>query len=717
MSQLAAQLNVLSGGFKADARRLGPRPSFLFTAAQAANVDADTAYALGANGLAELRALDERFAAFEATLFAAARGAGHSSFDRNMQTKEVCALFFASAVWRLRASHNVIDILHSLLHTILINRQANEKLDASISAFLRLMSPHFLHGAAHKVLEFFIRRYQVHDNNVDALLECSLPYHETNYFARLVQLLKCASRYFSHTLTHSYVFSISNSRSLTLLTLSSTHHSQTSRKRAVGVSADCSARRRASFARHTRTEVLHRYFADHVSCRAGAPPGRVVGQGRCHGGPEICNRCVCRHHARGDGARVHLVIGRCIQRIRAYSGATPRQRTCVWRGTLCRISRGCVHAPGASLRVAATRRGSSARLVTGSGALFRRRGGKCIRIGETALVHGARAFVAAGCAQIDACMSQHLSHVSHILSLISQVSVCRSQGLTSLSRKTLTSLARCVNLVPALASLSSASSANMATSSVAAAAGGDIDTDAFLRVLVCSSIEHRMSGVVVGADGIETPSTISIASMLKSLVDHAPLSGESARSVGTALFRDFLSRASVRAAETERAAKSAKHASANGSSAVATAALPAAASVPLSAELVQAHERSTVALLRRLERRFSVHVDAALDAALRTTANANTAALPDGGAEKPRVRLLQLVNSIFDRTGHQVLEESGAFCRLPQVCRAIFFEFLKTWHQLTASFVSTSQAQRSSSRWSTRRHRCAPPRSIAWLCF
>ena len=35
MSQLAAQLNVLSGGFKADARRLGPRPSFLFTAAQA----------------------------------------------------------------------------------------------------------------------------------------------------------------------------------------------------------------------------------------------------------------------------------------------------------------------------------------------------------------------------------------------------------------------------------------------------------------------------------------------------------------------------------------------------------------------------------------------------------------------------------------------------------------------------------------------------------
>ena len=219
-----------------------------------------------------------------------------------------------------------------------------------------------------------------------------------------------------------------------------------------------------------------------------------------------------------------------------------------------------------------------------------------------------------------------------------------------------------MNLVPALAALSSASSTNTATSSVAAAAGGDIDTDAFLRVLVCSSVEHRMSGVIVGADGVETPpSAISIASMIKSLVDHAPLSGESARSVGAALFRDFLSRSSVRAAETERVAKSVKHASANGSSAVAAAASPTAASAPLSAELVQAHERSTIALLRRLERRFSVHVDAALDAALRTTANTNSAALPDGGAEKPRVRLLQLVNSIFDHTDHQVLEESGVF--------------------------------------------------------
>jgi U3 small nucleolar RNA-associated protein 10 len=94
MSQLAAQLNVLSGGFKTDARRLGSRPSFLFTAAQAADVDIDTVFALGVNGLTELRALDERFAAFEATLFSAARGAGHSSFDRNMQSKEVCSVVF-----------------------------------------------------------------------------------------------------------------------------------------------------------------------------------------------------------------------------------------------------------------------------------------------------------------------------------------------------------------------------------------------------------------------------------------------------------------------------------------------------------------------------------------------------------------------------------------------------------------------------------------------
>ena len=86
---LAAQLNALSDGFKDDPRRLGPTPSFLFDARQASDMDHETIFNLGCNGLAELRRLDERLAPFEATLFHPSRGAGHSTFDRNTQSKEV----------------------------------------------------------------------------------------------------------------------------------------------------------------------------------------------------------------------------------------------------------------------------------------------------------------------------------------------------------------------------------------------------------------------------------------------------------------------------------------------------------------------------------------------------------------------------------------------------------------------------------------------------
>jgi hypothetical protein len=43
---------------------------------------------------------------------------------------------------------------------------------------------------SHKVIEFLIRRYQINDFNTDAIMECILPYHETNLFARMLQLTK-----------------------------------------------------------------------------------------------------------------------------------------------------------------------------------------------------------------------------------------------------------------------------------------------------------------------------------------------------------------------------------------------------------------------------------------------------------------------------------------------------------------------------------------------
>lgn len=72
----------------------------------------------------------------------------------------------------------------------MLSFQASEKLDLAIASFLRLLSPFFLLKPAHKIIEFFIRRYQIHEYNVNDVVECVLPYHETNYFARMIQLTK-----------------------------------------------------------------------------------------------------------------------------------------------------------------------------------------------------------------------------------------------------------------------------------------------------------------------------------------------------------------------------------------------------------------------------------------------------------------------------------------------------------------------------------------------
>ena len=51
------------------------------------------------------------------------------------------------------------------------------------------MSPFFLLKASHKCLEYLIRRYSIHEHNKDALLKCMLPYHTSNVFVRMVQLM------------------------------------------------------------------------------------------------------------------------------------------------------------------------------------------------------------------------------------------------------------------------------------------------------------------------------------------------------------------------------------------------------------------------------------------------------------------------------------------------------------------------------------------------
>ena len=51
---------------------------------------------------------------------------------------------------------------------------------------MMLLSGYLLERRAQKVLEFLVRQYGVHRHNVDALMRCALPYHESPIFARVV---------------------------------------------------------------------------------------------------------------------------------------------------------------------------------------------------------------------------------------------------------------------------------------------------------------------------------------------------------------------------------------------------------------------------------------------------------------------------------------------------------------------------------------------------
>lgn len=62
------------------------------------------------------------------------------------------------------------------------------ELAARLDGFVHLLCDHFLAPAAFQVLEFCVRRYRVHERNLDALMAAALPYHATNEFARLVQV-------------------------------------------------------------------------------------------------------------------------------------------------------------------------------------------------------------------------------------------------------------------------------------------------------------------------------------------------------------------------------------------------------------------------------------------------------------------------------------------------------------------------------------------------
>ncbi|KAJ3608034.1 hypothetical protein NHX12_025084 [Muraenolepis orangiensis] len=120
--------------------------SLLFDPKYAATMDRNTFYALGCTGLEELLGIEPSFEEFQDTLFCQAS----MMLERSVQSKEI-----------------------------------NEKLDEGISLFLSRVSPYFLLKPAQKCLEWLIHRFHIQLYNMDSLLACSLPYHETKTFSRV----------------------------------------------------------------------------------------------------------------------------------------------------------------------------------------------------------------------------------------------------------------------------------------------------------------------------------------------------------------------------------------------------------------------------------------------------------------------------------------------------------------------------------------------------
>eukprot|EP00854_Cymbomonas_tetramitiformis_P027584 gene27584-34032_t len=149
-TQLAAQLQAIQVGLPTRERD-GQKASLLYEAREAADVDVETIYTIALNGFHELCNKDGRFQSFSKTLFS------RSGVDYNRELK---------------------------------TKAQNEKLDTSVANFLRLLTNYFDQPEAFKVLELLVRRYRVHEYNVDALLAAALPFHSTNQFVRLVQIVQ-----------------------------------------------------------------------------------------------------------------------------------------------------------------------------------------------------------------------------------------------------------------------------------------------------------------------------------------------------------------------------------------------------------------------------------------------------------------------------------------------------------------------------------------------
>ncbi|KAI0354312.1 hypothetical protein OH77DRAFT_530067 [Trametes cingulata] len=153
--QLAKSASLNANLLNEKARKQVQSESYLFSPKEARQHDIESLHALGVNGFLQIKSLQPAVAPFEHQLFSDAA----KSLDRTLQPAE-----------------------------------QNAKLDAAIAAFLPLLGPFLLESPSGKVLEWLVRRFRIHEFNVDAVVALFLPYHETPHFIKMVSILHIQDR-------------------------------------------------------------------------------------------------------------------------------------------------------------------------------------------------------------------------------------------------------------------------------------------------------------------------------------------------------------------------------------------------------------------------------------------------------------------------------------------------------------------------------------------
>ncbi|KAI9355028.1 hypothetical protein DFJ73DRAFT_825808 [Zopfochytrium polystomum] len=136
-------------GAKSAAKKVGRlvTASILFAPDVAKDMDNEAFLAVGRNGLAGLMQVDSKFESFKGNLFS-----DHlKNVDRNSLTSG-----------------------------------ENADLDKIIESFLARLSPLVQRPSASKALEWLIHRFKINLFNVNAVIECIIPYHDTPLFVTIV---------------------------------------------------------------------------------------------------------------------------------------------------------------------------------------------------------------------------------------------------------------------------------------------------------------------------------------------------------------------------------------------------------------------------------------------------------------------------------------------------------------------------------------------------